>query len=224
MNICKIDGCSKKVKGYGFCQKHYVSMRENGELFKIYPNIIFKKCIVFECNQIVVAKGLCKFHYHRDKFNSHIPLENPPKHEVRHGFSRHLSYRTWQCMMARCYNSKNISYKSHGARGIKVCNRWHKIENFIEDMGERPKGLSLDRIDNNGDYAPLNCRWATAAQQVRNRRDNILSDKKVKEIRAENKLFSNRKERADFVKELSKKYNISIHKCNAVLNNTIWKD
>lgn len=82
-------------------------------------------------------------------------------------------------MKARCYLPQDISYKNYGARGIRVCERWLNgegglsgIECFFRDMGERPsKSHSLDRIDSNADYSPQNCRWATATEQMRNRRN-----------------------------------------------------
>jgi hypothetical protein len=79
------------------------------------------------------------------------------------GWSEHYStYRTWQGIIQR-----------YGGRGIKVCRRWHKFVNFFADMGERPKGLTIDRINNDGDYCPTNCRWATYSQQNKNRRRSI---------------------------------------------------
>ncbi len=85
-----------------------------------------------------------------------------------------LTYHTWEQMIQRCTNPNNKDYKDYGGRGIKVCKSWLKFEGFFQDMVKRPKGLSLDRIDNNGNYCKENCRWATNKEQHRNTRRAIL--------------------------------------------------
>lgn len=73
-------------------------------------------------------------------------------------------------MMSRCYNPGTKNFQCWGGRGIKVCERWHKFENFLTDMGECPAGLTLDRVNNEDSYRPGNCRWATYSEQRNNQR------------------------------------------------------
>jgi len=93
---------------------------------------------------------------------------------TKHAMSHTRTYKSWVMMKDRCTNQKAKSYDQYGGRGIRVCNRWlESFPNFLDDMGERPHGMSIDRIDNDGDYEPNNCRWASVEQQGRNRRTNV---------------------------------------------------
>lgn len=85
-------------------------------------------------------------------------------HFYIHGMSESTTYRIWVGIFTRCYNPNSLIYKYYGGRGIKVCDRWHSFINFYEDMGSRPCGLQIDRINNDGDYGPDNCRWVTARE------------------------------------------------------------
>jgi hypothetical protein len=102
-------------------------------------------------------RGVPKRHYHCTNYQ-HTP-----------------TYRTWAFMIQRCTNPNRKDWKHYGGRGIRVCDRWKKFENFLADMGERPDGMTLDRIDNDDDYAPGNCHWIPAKDQPKKRRHGLIT-------------------------------------------------
>lgn len=93
---------------------------------------------------------------------------------LSHRMTKSTEYRIWSTMWQRCTNQKHDAYPYYGGRGISVCERWKSFENFFADVGPRPRGLTLDRIDGNANYEPGNCRWATFSEQMRNRRSTIF--------------------------------------------------
>lgn len=91
-------------------------------------------------------------------------------HRRKHGLTNTPEYRSWTSLRSRCNNPNDPSYSRYGALGVKVHPRWDKFENFLEDMGSRPEGTSIDRINPFGDYEPGNCRWADPVTQANNKR------------------------------------------------------
>jgi len=91
---------------------------------------------------------------------------------MNHGMSKTPTWRSWRAMRDRCFRSSHTAWSRYGGRGVTVCDRWDDFEYFLEDMGARPDGMTLDRVDTNGMYEPSNCRWATPRQQTENRRDS----------------------------------------------------
>jgi hypothetical protein len=93
-------------------------------------------------------------------------------------------FRIWSDMRNRCQNPNNYAYKNYGGRGIQVCSRWESFQAFYDDMGTRPsRGHSIDRINNDGNYEPDNCRWATWKEQQNNRRNNVLGEMREQPLR-----------------------------------------
>ena len=136
---------------------------------------IGKRCSVDMCENNAFCKGLCKAHYEQKRQHGMIIGPVAKNLVARGGITKDnpCEYRTWNLMKRRCFNKNTKEYKNYGGKGVVVCDRWaNSFSNFLEDMGKRPDGCSLDRINCSGDYSPENCRWATDRQQQRNRSNN----------------------------------------------------
>lgn len=96
------------------------------------------------------------------------------KHGYRPAGDMSPTYRSWVSMRQRCSNPAATGYENYGGRGISVCVRWDRFETFLKDMGIRPEGRSIDRIDTDGNYEPSNCRWSTPVEQAKNRRSSVI--------------------------------------------------
>lgn len=127
------------------------------------------------------------------------------------------TYNTWLQMKGRCDNLLNPSYKNYGRRGIAYEPRWKYYENFILDMGIRPKGLQLERLDNDKGYCKANCVWATKTAQARNRRNVLMSIELARVLRQEFK--SGRTKR-----EICLEYNVKINTLNHILSGRQWRE
>lgn len=141
---------------------------------------------------------------------------------LRHGHGRKgfesPTWISWQAMLARCRYLHRDKDRKHGARGIRVCERWQSYDLFLEDMGDRPAGMTLDRYpDNDGDYEPGNCRWATPVQQARNRRNSRLNFEQATEV-AIARLSG------ESCKSIAQRFNISESLPREIAKGRTWKD
>lgn len=135
--------------------------------------------------------------------------------KYRHGLRWSREYVSWLEMRWRCLSPKCKHYANYGGRGITICDRWSSFVNFLADMGARPDGTSLDRIDNAGNYEPSNCRWGTRTEQARNRRNVRLTMERAEDIRA-------RASRGEKRKDLAAEFGVSLSLVRAVLERRVW--
>lgn len=141
----------------------------------------------------------------------------PAHNRYVHGMTGTPTYKSWTEMKGRCLNPENNNYPGWGGRGIQICDRWKvSFQNFLDDMGEKPPGTTLERVDNDGNYEPENCIWADRTVQSRNRSFTKLSEGLVAEIR---------EDRASgmTLAEISAKYQISISHAHRVATGESWK-
>lgn len=135
-----------------------------------------------------------------------------------HGKTDTKVHCAWMSMRLRCGNKNNKCYEIYGGRGIKVCKRWARFENFLKDMGEPPSDKhSLDRIDSNKDYKPSNCRWATTTEQNRNRRGVKFNESDVRMVRY-------LRRRGFATKDLGKIFHTNAKYIRDICNKFCWKD
>ena len=135
-----------------------------------------------------------------------------------HGMHKTRTYRIWAGMLERCRNPNRKEWKDYRGRGIRVCKRWQKFENFLEDMGIRPEECEIDRIENDSDYFMINCRWVTKIKNIRNSRKTKLNVSKVKSIK---KLLQST---ALTYKEIAGFFNVTKHAIADIATNRTWRD
>jgi len=216
MRICKIPGCNNKHLSGGYCSKHYARYNKYGDPnYSKYDRNHSMFCAVRGCENQYYCKGYCEKHY--SKFKKY----GNPQHieKEQHGMDATPEYWAWSSMKKRCYNSNNSNYCHYGGRGIVVCDKWrNSFMAFIEDMGLKPfPKAQIDRIDNDGNYEPDNCMWATSTENNRHTSKTKLDINKAEEIR---QLYKTGK---ILQREIAVMYGIKRATVSAVMRKKIWK-
>lgn len=156
------------LEGYRQGAKGRTALKRFFAVFRCHCGAVFICCVKHINNGNTKSCGC-----HNDKARA----ERGRKQLTTHGMTRTREFRSWEGMLQRCYNKNATGYERWGGSGVVVCERWRdSFENFLQDMGLRPQGTSLDRIDPFGNYEPSNCRWADASTQNKNIRKNVIKN------------------------------------------------
>lgn len=210
--ICIVDGCNTKASCKGYCSKHYQRIRNMGTTESPF-NI--EMCAFPGCTRPHKSKGYCTMHYAR-----YLRHGDPSiTHKEIHHMMGTPEYRSWMAMNQRCNYPGIINYHRYGGRGIKVCDRWKSFVLFLEDMGKKPfPKAQIDRIDNDGNYEPNNCRWVTQKENARNKSTVKLTIKKATEIK---RLYTDANMKAV---DIAKEYSVSDSTIADIVKGRTWKD
>jgi len=221
MRLCSYPGCEQIHDAKGYCSNHYRRQKKYGSPENrnfMSPDGL---CSFEGCNRKHATKGLCETHRSQRDRGKEL---GPPIERDFHGHSRiasnqhrsSITYNSWRSMKIRCDNPKHPNYEYYGGRGITICQGWKdSFVTFLDDMGERPEGTSIDRIDNDGNYScghceecikngwESNCRWATQSEQNLNQRKRKTNKGETMSTLVEN-IDKEIKEAKVQVKELQK--------------------
>ena len=210
MAECKIENCTKEAKKRGMCYMHYQRWNRHGDVN--YEGKPRKICEVEVCQRYGSYKGYCYKHYRR-LAKTGSPFETI--HQT-HGMTDTKEYMIWCAMKSRCFNPRHPDYTTYGAKGITVAKEWRKhFLNFYRDMGAKPEGYSLDRIDPYGPYSKENCRWIPNWQQQRNKTNTKLNPSDITEM------FKMRENGAQ-INEIAVKFAVSTQMVSRVLRGEAW--